>query len=232
MTSVQQYTYWSVTINNPDENDMVIVRNPNPKYVRQFVWTMEKGENGTEHVQGWVRLQRNQAQSLVKRLYPRAHLKYISKDDYNENAYNYAQKEDETTRGHHINTMNDPVPGVDTILYKVLGEVVEKMDFLNLPGHEYPDWETIVPLHMFPLTTAKNGKEYIRKYMTWIEDRMVRGTPHLEKLFISPMYEKMYERFGPEIMWRLKHNPTNAPEVQESQDEESESEASSDAPSS
>ena len=96
-----QFTYWSMTLNNPTDSEMVLIRNPNEKYIRQFVWTPEEGEEtGTPHIQGWLRLQRNQSLSFLKKLYPRAMFKGIEKDEYNENTHNYAQKNDGTERGH------------------------------------------------------------------------------------------------------------------------------------
>ena len=138
---IEQYTYWSVTINNPDENDYLIMRNPNDKYIRSLVWTPEVGEEGTEHIQAWIRLQRNQSLAFVKKLYPRAHLKPTDKDMYNENSHQYAQKNDETTAGNHHVVLNDPLPGADTILYKVLDQAFDRLmerdsDKLDLYEHE------------------------------------------------------------------------------------------------
>jgi len=184
-------TYWSMTINNPDDNDAVLVRNPNDKYIRQLVWTVEEGEDGTEHVQGWVRLHRNNSMAFVKKLYPRAHLKPITKDEYNENCHDYAQKDDDTTRGAHVISLNDPLPAVDTILYRVLERVYERMDAdQKLAGLLVND--------MLRLTHQ-------------VEDEMVSDRAGLEKLFISGTYDKMKRRFYNQIISRLitKHADDN-----------------------
>jgi len=184
-------TYWSMTINNPDDNDAVLVRNPNEKYIRQLIWTVEEGEDGTEHVQGWIRLQRNQSLAFVKKLYPRAHLKPITKDDYNENCHDYAQKNDDTTRGAHVISLNDPLPAVDTILYRVLKRVYERMDAdQKLAGLLVND--------MLRLTCQ-------------VENEMVSERAGLEKLFISGSYDKMKRRFYNQIISRLitKHADDN-----------------------
>ena len=170
-------TYWSMTINNPTEADGVIVRNPNEKYIRQLIWTPEVGEDGTPHVQAWLRLQRNQTMAFVKKLYPRAHLKPLTKEGYNENTHAYAQKDDEPTAGHHVISMNDPLPGVDTILYKVLEE-----------AYTGEVWSTDTP--MLLATQA-------------VENRMVSERAGLEKLFISGTYDKMKRRFYRQILLRL-----------------------------
>ena len=176
-------TYWSMTINNPTETDMVLVRNPNDRYIRQLVWTPEVGEDGTSHVQAWIRLQRNQSMAHVKKLYPRAHLKPITKDDYNENSQQYAQKEDDTTAGHHTISLNDPLPGVDTILYRVLEQMYDRTSSSNKAG--------VIPVND------------MLKESQIIEDEMVSERAGLEKLFISGTYDKMKRRFYKQIISRL-----------------------------
>lgn len=177
-------TYWSMTINNPDDNDAILVRNPNEKYIRQLVWTVEEGEDGTEHVQGWIRLQRNQSMAFVKKLYPRAHLKPITKDEYNENCHDYAQKDDDTTRGAHVISLNDPLPAVDTILYRVLEQVYERST---------ADDKLIGKISVNDMLRLTHE----------VEDEMVSQRAGLEKLFCSGTYDKIKRRFYNQIISRL-----------------------------
>lgn len=186
-------TYWSMTINNPTEADGVLVRNPNEKYIRQLIWTPEVGEDGTPHVQAWLRLQRNQTMAFVKKLYPRAHLKPLTKEGYNENTHDYAQKDDETTAGHHVISMNDPLPGVDTILYRVLEEAYKESTIGNKGLIEWPETDMLI-------TTRK------------VEDRLVSERAGLEKLFISGTYDKMKRRFYRQIILRLNTTKQDADE--------------------
>jgi len=175
-----------MTINNPTENDGVLVRNPNDKYLRHFIWTPEVGKDGTPHIQAWIRLQRNQTMAFVKKLYPRGHFKPITKDDYNANAHAYAQKDDETTAGCHVISMNDPLPGVDTILYRVLEQ-----------AYTGEEWKTDTP--MLLATQA-------------VENQMVSERAGLEKLFISGTYDKMKRRFYRQIILRLNTTKQHADE--------------------
>jgi len=63
---------WCFTINNPTDEDMIpLVDNPKIKYI---IVGKEKGEQGTEHAQGFVIFHGNQRMSAVKKLMPRAHL--------------------------------------------------------------------------------------------------------------------------------------------------------------
>lgn len=188
-------TYWSMTINNPTETDGVIIRNPNEKYIRQLIWTPEVGEDGTPHVQAWLRLQRNQTMAFVKKLYPRAHLKPLTKEGYNENTHDYAQKDDETTAGHHVISMNDPLPGVDTILYRVIEKMIAEHTIAS---------GTIDEPHMLQWTRS-------------VESNMVKERAGLEKLFISGTYDKMKRRFYNEIISRVITQKQHADENERQQ---------------
>ena len=172
-----------MTINNPTETDAVLVRNPNEKYIRQLVWTPEIGDDGTPHVQAWLRLQRNQTMAFVKKLYPRAHFKPLTKEDYNENTYAYAQKDDETTAGNHVISINDPLPAVDTILYRVL--------------------ERFWAARTEPISIRDLGEVEMLRGTQDVENTMVSERAGLEKLFISATYAKMKTRFYKQILNRL-----------------------------
>lgn len=192
---IEQYTYWSMTINNPDENDYLIVRNPNSKYVRELVWTQEVGEEGTEHIQAWLRLQRNQTLAFVKKIYPRGHFKHCDKDAYNENCHQYAQKNDETTVGNHHITINDPLPASDTLLYKVLEEGFEllmKHDSMAKLWYDEGGIKNVIP-----------RINITRLYTDVVERDMIMDKSGLEKIFISPAYEKMKAKYWREILIRI-----------------------------
>lgn len=202
---IEQYTYWSVTINNPEENDYVIMRNPNSKYIRECVWTPEVGEEGTQHIQAWIRLQRNQSMAFVKKLYPRAHLKHCDKDAYNENCHQYAQKNDDTTAGNHHIVMNDPLPAADTMLYKVL-EKAWDWHLQSLMKYHKDVYESMRESLLDPDWLRRCVG--LKKLNTGaIEREMIIERSGLEKIFISPSYEKMKSKYWAEIIIRIdKHN--------------------------
>lgn len=182
MSSVQQYTFWSVTINNPDDNDLLIVRNPNDRYVRQVVWTNEVGAEGTPHVQMWVRLHRNNSLSLLKRLYPRGHLKGIAKDEYNENCHAYAQKDDDTTQGSHVLTNASGPPDAVNVLQQVIGRMFSCY---------YPD--------SHPLFSSVPHAEF-ESDRRGAEDWLVMKKPYLAKVMTSSGYKQVVERFM-HVLW-------------------------------
>lgn len=214
---IEQYTYWSVTINNPDENDYLIVRNPNPKYIRECVWTPEVGEQGTEHIQAWVRLQRNQSMSFMKKIYPRGHFKPTDKDLYNENAHQYAQKNDETTAGNHHIVLNDPLPANDTLLYQVLSRSFEFMLERNESMNDHYIHEGVQSV-VARITLKKLDTDFV-------ERQMVVEKSGLEKIFTSPAYERMKSKYWREILLRLfKHKEdasTDSSQVEETGSTES-----------
>lgn len=184
---IEQYTYWSMTINNPDENDYVLVRNPNDKYIRQLVWTPEEGEKeGTPHIQAWIRLQRNQTFSFMKKLFPRGSFKHCEKDEYNENVHQYAQKNDNTTRGAHVITLNDPLLTIETMMKKVIVKMIEEQD-------EADDIIDDLELHR-----------------RLVQKSLVREDYRNAKFFVSAVYKQMWKEYGHEmyenIFSAMKHN--------------------------
>lgn len=190
--------FWSMTINNYDDNDLALVRNGYADYCREIVHTLEEGEEGTPHIQAWIKLQRQQRLSFVKKLFPRGHFKPLTSDEYIQNTKLYAQKNDDTTRSVSVHKFNDPIPAVDTLLYRVCSQVVE-----TVPAEVWScDW---------------NGEKAF-EVMERVESSMVAKEARLEKLFVSPTYERMKKKFWYQIFVRVSkqledtHTHTHTPE--------------------
>jgi len=211
---LELYTYWSFTLNNPTDSEMVLIKNPNAKYIREFVWTPEEGEKGTPHIQGWIRLQRNQSKAFVIKLYPRAHFRGIAKDEYNENTYNYAQKTDVTTAGLHTISLNDPIPNVDTQLYRVLREAFDRAYPVLKDRANDPDKYTVT------YGIRDLIKSPFFKLVEEVELEEVERKANLEKIFISATYEKMKQKYWRQILTRIY--TYDATEIQETSPEEDE----------
>jgi len=172
--------FWSATINNYDEKDLVIVRNGYPDYCREIVHTLEEGKNGTPHIQMWVKLQRQQRMSFLKKLFPGAHFKPITSDEYIQSVKNYAQKQDDTTRSHHVHSFNDPLHTIESVCKKVMVELVER-------HYEY-SYQAIQEIH---------------KHMVLNVDWK------LAKIFSSQSYQKMLKDYGREIYGNILHTHTH-----------------------
>lgn len=203
---VEQYTYWGVTINNPDENDLVLVRTPNEKYIRSFVYTHECGKEGTPHIQGYMRLFRNQTLTFVKKLFPRASFKALRKDEYELNTCNYVQKDDETTRSPHVQINN----AIETDALAMIMAVLDKY------CQEYPKTaerlrrKDLLLDDAYPSSDDEKVKyEFLRDRMKLYENDMVTERPYLAKLFTSPSYDRMLERFWRNFLLHIyyKHAP-------------------------
>jgi len=83
---------WVFTDNNPEQDE------PSwPANVKYAIWQKERGENGTEHLQGYVELNTVRAISYLKSILPRAH--WEIRRGTQQQAMDYASKEDTRISG-------------------------------------------------------------------------------------------------------------------------------------
>lgn len=172
--------FWSFTINNYTPTDLALVQQGYPDQVRQIVYTLERGEEkGTPHIQGYLRLHRQQRESFVRKLYPRAAFKGIASDEYNVNAQRYAQKLDHTAESPATIT-NNPFPDPVVELVSVIEEAFRRPD-LNEYHHANPQsWEGGQP-----------DNTTLLQWLTQVEFDRVRRSPRLAKFYVSPMYRNV-----------------------------------------
>jgi len=197
-------TQWSMVINNPTETDYALVTRGYPDYVREMVWTREIGENGTEHIQAYVKLQRQQRMSFIKKLFPRGHFKAITRDEYSLNTKEYAQKDDETTAGAHRQVYNEPIPAADTLLYRLVEEAL-KMSATWLTKLWEENTSTL-PHPSDPLSPfALDGETWIRftETLTKVEHATVRLQPRIEKILVSAQYKSIKREWLKDIAMRI-----------------------------
>jgi len=172
---------------------MVLVRNPNQDYIRQLIWTAEEGEEGTPHIQAYVKLIKQQRMSFIKKLYPGGHFQPISSAEYLRNAVDYAQKEDDTTRGAHVNTVADTIADPVYLLNRLIRTILDR-DFDDIDDH----------LPQRPLDADQLFMEYNRRLMgsgTFQqrfkvvlheeEGMLARERPSICKLLVSAQYGKI-----------------------------------------
>lgn len=86
--------HWCFTLNNPDGNLDVTLNND---AVRYATWQMEMGDEGTNHFQGYLELQRSQRIEWLARLIPGAH--FERRRGTREQARSYARKDDTRIEG-------------------------------------------------------------------------------------------------------------------------------------
>jgi len=193
-------TFWAFTINNPDENDYAIVRQGYSDYVRSLIHTSEVGKDGTPHIQGWLKLQKQQRLSFVKKLFPRAHFTPLTKAEHELNTRRYVQKDDETTAGAHIQQHYEPIPDAVKLLEKYCQRYKDSI-------FETADNETDNTNHQADvIEKMSNDIAALRLYIKKQEKDDVSYKPSIAKILVSPMYSKIKKEFLEEIFCHIWHS--------------------------
>lgn len=173
MTSITT-AFWNFTINNYTDTHLALLQQAYPDYIRQLVYTLEKGEEGTPHVQAYLRLHRQQRLSFVRKLFPLAHFKPITSDEFHLNAQRYAQKLDSTAQSPATIT-NNPIPDPITELLGVIEDCYKS--FL----HDTPYYEV--------------SEADFKCYMLTIEGLRIETKPSLAKFYVSNVYSLAKKRY-------------------------------------
>jgi len=177
--------FWGMVINNYTETHLALLRQGYPDHLKQLVYTLEKGESGTPHVQAYLRLFRQQRISYVKKLFPGANFQALTSDEYILNAQAYAQKLDETAEG-AASITNNQIPDPVTELLSVIRDVYST----------YANDNTAVTWRMMHYRDMAS-------YKTVIERLRVTDRPSLAKFYVSPIYNKVWSTFGQQLMFHV-----------------------------
>jgi len=182
-------TCWSMTINNPDENDMTLVKNPQSEYIKQLIWTAECGEEEeTPHIQAFIKLMKQQRMSFVKKLFPRGHFRSITSDEYKKNCSDYAQKDDSTTIGAHVLTYNEQIPDVVAFLRTMVEQSLDAELNREVMPDTPKDW----------MDTYYEEKPILRD-IDKQERKAIIKQPMRAKLVVSPTYSRIKKLYLREI---------------------------------
>jgi len=182
---------WSMTINNPDENDWALVERSHEDFIKQICHQEEKGEDGTPHIQAYIKLNKQQRMSYCKKLFPRGHFKPLTNDEYKLNCLRYAQKRDDTRQeGLTINTYNEGIPDVVAFLRKIVEASVPSFD----PTKDYnPD------SHQQWMDMYFRPKQLLLEIDA--QERLaVVKRPTVAKLLVSPTYTRIKKLYLREIV--------------------------------
>jgi len=175
--------FWGMTINNYDETDLALVQQGYPDHIRQIVYTLERGEEGTPHIQAFIKLNRQQRLSYVKKLFPRGSFKALLAEEYKLNAQRYAQKLDKTAESPAV-INNNPFPDPVVELLTVIEEAFSSPE-VNVHYHDRPHlWRDGQPTH-----------ETLLQWLSQVEFNRVRRTPRLVKFYVSPTYRAVKKEF-------------------------------------
>lgn len=176
--------FWGMTINNYTETDLALVQQGYPDFIRQLVYTLEVGKEGTPHIQGYIKLLRAQRLSYVKKLFPRAKFQFLSSDEYKLNAQRYAQKLDATATSPAVIT-NNPFPDPVVELTSVIESVMEELD----NGMDHTLLEETSFLRFI------GGEEHYR----------VSNKPALAKFYVSATYKNVKKQFWKAIACNISY---------------------------
>jgi len=172
---------------------MVLVRNPNQDYIRQLIWTAEEGEEGTPHIQAYVKLIKQQRMSFIKKLYPGGHFQPISSAEYLRNAIDYAQKEDETTTGAHVNTVADTIADPVYLLNRLIRTILDR-DLDSIDNDERPlDADQLFNEYNLRLLGEGSFQTRMKREIQEEEAVLARQRPSICKLLVSAQYYKIKE---------------------------------------
>lgn len=182
------HVFWQFTINNYDATDLALLQQGYPDFIRQLVYTLEKGElKGTPHVQAYVKLMKPQRQSYVKKLFPGASdVKYLGSDEYKLNSQRYAQKLDKTATSPATITNNpfqDPVS-----------------ELMNVTRDVHANF---LPTGISTAAVAVLKWRDVSYAWTSVERNNVRERPSLAKFYVSAMYQKIKEEYWREFVMNI-----------------------------
>lgn len=117
--------FWGMTINNYTESDLALVQNAYPDHMRELVYTLEEGKEGTPHIQAWIKLRRQQRLSFVRKLFPRGSFKPLCSAEYQQNAKVYAQKLDDTAQSAAVHRFGNDLHTIEGVVKKVINRLIE-----------------------------------------------------------------------------------------------------------
>jgi len=186
------HTHWRMTINNYDATDLALIQQGYPDHIRQLVYTLEEGEEGTPHIQAFIKMKRDVRQCHMKKLFPRGNFGAIDSAEWKLNQQRYAQKLDSTARSPAVITNWDPLLTIEGVMKEVMIAIIPDLDM--------------------------NG--YSRDQLFWLrarrEKKMVEKDYKYAKVFVSATYKAMWRDFG-EAMYSCIHEQqrTAVPEVAE-----------------
>lgn len=125
MTGTDRASLWSITINNPTEEDRKALRE-HPSFVKMVKYQDEVGEEGTLHIQGAV--QTGQVRfSAIKKWLPRAHIEVAR----NKQALlNYVEKTDTALPNTHVVIQADYLT-MDAALKKIAEHQMDYGEWLK-----------------------------------------------------------------------------------------------------
>jgi len=162
------HTHWGMVINNYTETDLALVQQGYPDHIRQFIYTLERGEQGTPHIQAFIKMKRDCRLSHMKKLFPTGHFNFLDSSEYRLNAQRYAQKLDDTAETGATITNGDPLHTVEGTIRTIINRMIE-------------NYATIRDL---------------QRQRRIAEEEAVMADYTMAKVFVSATYQAMWKHWG------------------------------------
>lgn len=180
-------TVWSITINNPTEDDL-------NSSILPPGWSLEGqkevGAEGTIHYQGMLKTPQVRF-SQIKKILPRAHIELAK----NKTALaKYVHKEE--TRIEEVPTMRSSIP----TLFEYQHTVAQAWN--------HSEWDEINQEFLAD-AKAKDIGDYILRYVDVLVARDIRkGVCGVEYIGVNPMWRSAWKKFGLQMVAREKLKST------------------------
>jgi len=163
------HTHWGMVINNYTETDLALVQQGYPDHIRQIIYTLERGEQGTPHIQAFIKMKRDCRLSHMKKLFPAGHFNYLESSEYKLNAQRYAQKLDATAESGATISNGDPLHTVEGTVRDVINRIISNYTNTKVD-----------------LARARREAEY----------EAVMEDYTMAKVFVSSTYKAMWKDWG------------------------------------
>lgn len=175
------HTHWRMTINNYDDTDLALVQQGYPDHIRQLVYTLEEGDEGTPHIQAYIKMKRDCRLSQMKKLFPRGNFGFLPTSEYVLNTQRYAQKLDSTARSPAVITNGDPLHTIEGMVKQVMLRIIRDYD----------------------------EEEDLGVARRWVERDLVLEDYTRAKTFVSSTYKTMWREFGHDMLSSIRHTHTH-----------------------
>ena len=173
MSGSQRATCWSITINNPSENE-IKCEAPGWKLQGQF----EEGEEGTRHFQGMLETPQVRF-SAVKRVFPRAHIEVAK----NKKALQLYVNKEETRVG--------------TFEPQVVPNMFQLQDSIASDWDD-DEWRRRLYINI----DQDDGARALEYLDTLVSKRIEAGQRGVEYIVINPMWRSSWKKFWASIIAR------------------------------
>lgn len=191
----ERATCWSITINNPTEQDL----KPNLPGGWSMTGQIERGDEGTEHYQGMLKTTQVRF-AAVKKVFPRAHI---------EVCRNRAALEKYVHKGETRVSMVDDLKSEIPTLFDYQHTIAKRWDDEVFADylHEYNN-ERANKLDRGEKLSKYDESEPAMEYLDFlVSDDIYRGVCGVEYIAINPMWRSAWKKFWRSMIARERIIP-------------------------